>query len=360
MAEVGQPLAAQRGGMANSAHHVALRESTLAAPGPALFRRRNSSVQGFGAEADFSNFHSPVAVLNISADHSIPRRVAGSYAPPTPLQDLHILDVLELAGSQYRAGAALSMHQSTVCRSLKLMQRQFQLVTLQGAAVCRYGHNACLHYLRLAYREHRLMAGLLRIGSDVLHQSLLAGLPGVQQVPARFRRSEHWAELVRHGLLDGAIVSSFALADPERAELPLGSSNGLVVLPLGDLTFQLVAAAGETEQVLVPARAAVPLLHQALEAAGFELVQQPQACQEAQSWLKHARDRHLALPICTPLVGADWLAMHRLVPLQRQPRLIEQLWLLLPQTAAHTPAARQCLRRLRTRLASVRRYAETA
>ena len=204
------------------------------------------------------------------------------------------------------------------------------------------------------------MAGLLRIGSDVLHQSLLAGLPGVQQVPARFRRSDHWAELVRHGLLDGAIVSSFALADPEEAELQLGSSNELAVLPLGPLRLQLVAAAEATEQVLVPVRAAVPLLHQALAAAGFDLVQQLHACQEPQSWLKRARDRQLALPICSPLVGADWLAMHRLVPLQRQPRLIEQLWLLLPQTAAHTPAAHQCLRRLRARLTSARRYAKSA
>ena len=54
------------------------------------------------------------------------------YAPPTPLEDLHILDYLELAGSQYKAARELEMHQTTVCRSLQ--------------------------HLRLAYREHRLMA----------------------------------------------------------------------------------------------------------------------------------------------------------------------------------------------------------
>jgi sensor domain CHASE-containing protein len=44
------------------------------------------------------------------------------------LEDLHILDYLELAGSQYKAARALEMHQTTVCRSLQLMQRQFSLI----------------------------------------------------------------------------------------------------------------------------------------------------------------------------------------------------------------------------------------
>lgn len=92
-----------------------------------------------------------------SAARSAPKRASGTYAPPSPLEDLHILDVLELAGSQSKAGIALAMQQSTVCR---------------------HGHNACLQHLRLAYREHRLMAGVLRIGSDVLHQSLLSNLMG--------------------------------------------------------------------------------------------------------------------------------------------------------------------------------------
>ena len=56
------------------------------------------------------------------------------YAPPTPLEELHILDYLELAGSQYKAARALEMHQTTVCRSLQLMQHQFRLalVSVEG------------------------------------------------------------------------------------------------------------------------------------------------------------------------------------------------------------------------------------
>jgi len=63
-----------------------------------------------------------------STARSAPRRAPNTYAPPTPLEDLHILDYLELAGSQYKAARALEMHQTTVCRSLQLMQRQFSLI----------------------------------------------------------------------------------------------------------------------------------------------------------------------------------------------------------------------------------------
>jgi hypothetical protein len=150
-----------------------------------------------------------------------------SYQPPTALADLHILDLLELTESQERAAAALAVHQSTVSRSLQLLRREFKLVPRLKARVCRHGHNACVQYLRLAYREHRLMAGLLRIGSDVLHNTLLHGMAGVLQVPPHFRSAEHWAELLRHGLLDGANVSSFSLARP----LPAGEEPAWEALP---------------------------------------------------------------------------------------------------------------------------------
>ena len=241
------------------------------------------------------------------------------------------------------------MHQSTVCRSLQLMQQQFQLLPRRGAPVCRHGQNACLHHLRLAYREHRLMEGLLRIGTDVLHQSLLQGMAGVQLVPPRFRNAEHWAELVSHGLLDGAIISSFCLEQ----QLQSGQSpkwEGLTAMPLGQLALQLVATTTEATQVLLPRRGALPLLHQALEWHGLGVEQQPEACQKPAAWLKRARDRKLAMPICNDLLGPGWLEANALVPLAAQPPLIEQLWLLLPRSAAHSKAARLCLRRLKVRI----------
>lgn len=275
------------------------------------------------------------------------RPAASSYEPPTLLQDLHILDFLELTGSQAKAGAALAMHQSTVCRSLQLMRREFHLAERKGkATVGLHSSNDCLEYLRLAYRAHRLMEGLLRIGTDGLHQSLLNGLVGVQPVPPRFRSGGHWAELVRHGLLDGAIVSSFGLEQPLRAgQHP--HWEGVIALPLGSLALQLMAARPDPRPVLLPSMAAAPLLHQSVARHGLESETQPAACQEPRAWLKRARDRGLALPLCPALLTGSWLEANQLVPLDGLPPLIEQLWLLLPQRDVESRPVRQCLRRLR-------------
>ncbi len=288
-----------------------------------------------------------------SSARSAPRRAANTYAPPTPLEDLHILDYLELAGSQYKAARALEMHQTTVCRSLQLMQHQFWLANAPGSPICRHGHNPCLHHLRLAYREHRLMAEQLRIGSDVLHHALLNAMAGVQEVPPRFRCAQHWVELVRHGLLDGAILSSFSLTKPLAAGQEL-SWEGIAVVPLGSIRLQLVAQGDHRRSVLLPRTAAMPLLHEALEADGYAVEQQPVACQEPAAWIKRARDRQLAIPVCSELLGHRWLKSNRLELLADQPPLNEQLWLLLPQPALSSKAARLCLRRLRHQVAKVK------
>lgn len=311
-----------------------------------LFRTNNQPKWRRCAEAARSTILHPVARSNPAA-RSTP------YAPPTPLADLHILDYLELAGSQYKAGRALEMHQTTVCRSLQLMQHQFRLANAPGSPICRYGHNSCLRHLRLAYREHRLMAEQLRIGSDVLHHALLLAMAGVQEVPPRFRSAEHWVALVQHGLLDGAILSSFSLAKPlDPDQEPAWA--GIAAVPLGSLGLQLVAQAGHRRSVLLPRQAAMPLLHQALEGHGYDLEQQTAACQEPEAWLKRARDRRLALPVCAELLGRRWLQTHRLELLDEQPALNEQLWLLLPQAALSSKAARLCLRRLRLQVAKLK------
>lgn len=101
---------------------------------------------------------------------------------------------------------------------------------------------------------------------------------------------------------------------------------------------------------MLPRRGALPLLHQALEWQGLGVEQQPEACQDPSAWLKRARDRQLAMPICADLLGPGWLETNGLVPLAAQPPLIEQLWLLLPSSAAHSKAARLCLRLLRVQI----------
>ena len=152
-----------------------------------------------------------------------------------------------------------------------------------------------------------------------------------------------------HGLLDGAIVSSFCL---EQQTLPGKAPKweGLTAMPLGQLALQLVARTPITKRVLLPRRSALPLLHQALEWHGLGVEQQPEACQEPAAWLKRARDRELAMPVCADLLGAGWLKANGLVLLAAQPPMIEQLWLLLPRSAAHSKAARLCLRLLRMQI----------
>jgi hypothetical protein len=285
------------------------------------------------------------------------RDAPSTYQPPAALADLHILDLLELTESQERAAAALAVHQSTVSRSLQQMRRDFKLVPLLKTRVCRHGHNACVHHLRLAYREHRLMAGLLRIGSDVLHHTLLLGLAGVQHVPPRFRSAEHWVELLRHGLLDGAILSSFSLAKPLPAEKEPAWA-GITVLPLGTIGLQLVAQTPHTRGLLLPRRTTLPLLHKRMEAQGFE-VQQPLACQEPAAWLKRACDRQLALPVVRELVGRHWLRSNRLEPVVDQPALEERLWLLLPRGAGETTAAQECWQGLRGRVGRAKAMQES-
>jgi hypothetical protein len=275
-----------------------------------------------------------------------------SYTPPSLLQDLHVLDLLELAGSQAKAGLALAMHQSTVCRSLRLMQQELRLQPATGPTVCRHGHNDCLHHLRLAYRAHRLLDGVMRIGSDLLHQPLLEPLAQVQQVPPRFRSAEQWVELIRHGLLDGAILSSLAL------ELRLLSGKvprweGIGAKPLGTLGLQLMADAPDRRRVLLPNRPTAPGLHQAVSAAGLSIEIQPTACQEKAAWLKRSRDRQLALPLSPALMEQTWLTNSGLVPLQEQPPLIEQLWLLLPEAGGSHNAALQVVRQLRSHIKAI-------
>ncbi|MDM7953611.1 MAG: hypothetical protein QUV07_10425 [Cyanobium sp. CZS 25K] len=193
------------------------------------------------------------------------------------------------------------------------------------------------------------MEGPLRIGTDVLHQSLLAGLAGVQRVPPCCRSGDHWAALVGNAQLDGAIVSAFCLPQP----LPPGEEprwDGLRALPLGRLRLQLVAAAPSTRWVLLPPRGAAPLLHQAVIARGFAVEPQPVACQKPAAWVKRARERRLALPLCPALLEPGWLYANGLEPLAEPPLLAEELWLLLPEVAVNTNPARQCLRRLRVQI----------
>lgn len=190
--------------------------------------------------------------------------------------------------------------------------------------------------LRLSCRAHRLMKGFLRIGTDPLHQTLLSKQASLQTAPSRFRKVTHWVDLIHHGVLDGAIVSSMGM----EKSMPAGSVpcwHGVVIEPLGVLPLELMARSTSVKGVLVPNRAAAPMLHRALEGNGHKLLSQPRAAQEPAAWLNRMRDRELSLPLCPGLVGKAWLSDHSLAPLQASPPLQEAIWLLLPQ-ALEPPA----------------------
>jgi uncharacterized membrane protein YqiK len=114
-----------------------------------------------------------------------------------------------------------------------------------------------MRWLRLGCRAHRLAAGVARVGTDLLHQPLLAGVPGLLSVPARYRSIHSWANLVREGVLDAALVSGLEI-QAAGALLDLG---GLQWLELGSLPLALAirrkngGADSPFPPVLLPMRA---------------------------------------------------------------------------------------------------------
>ena len=143
---------------------------------------------------------------------------AHHYRLPELLHDIRRLDLLQLS-------------QPTISRRYRLLADDFGLVRdrrqLWG---CGYGTSASMRLLRLGCRAHRLAAGVARIGSDLLHHPLLAGCPWLLPTPQRFRAAANWLELVRQGVLDGALISGLELKEAEGL-----NHQELELLPLGAL-----------------------------------------------------------------------------------------------------------------------------
>lgn len=272
-----------------------------------------------------------------------------SYIPPSLLEDVHVVDLLELSPSQHAAARFLNLHQSTVSRSLRRLQDELEIESLQRATPCRYGRNLCLDYLRLACRAHRVMKGILRIASDTLHQSLLTRHRSVQSPPPQFRRVDRWADLIRFALLDGAIVSSLAL-DGMTQLSEHSALSGIRCELLGMMPIHLFASSAQINGVLLPHRLCCPDLHHALLCDGHRVVAQPRAAQEPAAWLKNMRDRDLALPLPAGLVGQRWLESNRLQLIADQQPLVEKLWLLLPADLDLPPDGQQMLRVVQRRV----------
>ena len=255
-----------------------------------------------------------------------------AYRPPTALEQLHVLDLVELTGTQQRAAVAMHLHQSTISRSVQLISQELRLVPQQPQFISRYRHNDCLHYLRLAYREHRLMQGLLRISSDMIHQALVGSVSGHLSVPVRFRPAGHWVELIRRALLDGAIVTGWCLDQPA-SQSHLTQWEGVNSLALGELPLHLVAGDPRTRQIMVPRLDDAPALHQALASESWQLLEQTRDCHDLNAWARRAQRHGCAIPICAPLLPEHWLEQRRLVPVVDAPALHAPLWFLMPHVA---------------------------
>jgi hypothetical protein len=266
------------------------------------------------------------------------------------LLNLQVLDLMEISGSQLRAARSLAMHQTTVSRSYWDLAEQFRLQPGRGPRkVCRWGTSASLRLLRLACRAHRLEDGRLRLATDALHQTLLDGLVGVLQVPPYFHPAADWATLVAQGVIDGAIVSSLC-HDQHLQANRLPRWPGVRVEPLGTLELQLVIhrhwAEVWDQQVLVPSKRVMPVLHQQLENEVTGLERPSRAWQDPAVWLQQLQTRPVALPVYPGLAPRSWWQEQGLVAVAEQPRLRERLWLLLPDELELPRRAQATLRLL--------------
>ncbi|WP_411868815.1 hypothetical protein [Vulcanococcus limneticus] len=256
-------------------------------------------------------------------------RPAHRYRLPALLQDIRLLDLLELSGTTQEAARLACLSQPTVSRRTRLLTNDFALeVNRRRREGCCYGTSPVMQLLRLGCRAHRLASGVARLGTDVLLQPLMEDCHWLLPSPARFRSVASWLELVRQGVIDGALVSGLEFpgdAPPQAEDLEL--------LPLGELPFGLVMAPGPTlparpqPTVLVPNRAVAQGLHRALQQRGLPLKTAGNTCHTPAQWRQRLEcsDWAMAFPQLEP---DHWWEGLRRLPLPTPLHI--PLWLVLP------------------------------
>jgi DNA-binding transcriptional LysR family regulator len=263
---------------------------------------------------------------------------ASHYRPPELLRDIRLLDLLELCGTTSQASRLLGLSQPTVSRRYHRLRQDLDLVRERYPLwSCGYGTTPTLRLLRLGCRAHRLAAGVARIGSDLLHHPLLTRCPWLLPTPQRFRAAANWLELVRQGVLDGALISGLELEEAEGV-----NHQELELLPLGELPLALAfcpeapvlvgsPAGGRVEEVLVPDRGVAPGLRRLLRELGLPLRSGGNSLQTPDDWIGRIQGNALALVV--PDREADtWASLQRW-PLGNGPRAsrpISPVWLALP------------------------------
>ncbi|MCS5700269.1 hypothetical protein NZK32_14605 [Cyanobium sp. FGCU-52] len=166
-----------------------------------------------------------------------------------------------------------------------------------------------------------------RIGSDLLHHPLLAGCPWLLPTPQRFRAAANWLELVRQGVLDGALLSGLELEVAEGVNL-----QELELLPLGELPLALgfcpeaPVLVGAVPEVLVPDRGVAPGLRRLLRELGLTLRSGGNSLQTPADWIGRIRGSSMAL-VVADREADTWDSLRR-GPLASRPH--SPVWLALP------------------------------
>ncbi|MFZ0407907.1 MAG: hypothetical protein WAM11_07355 [Cyanobium sp.] len=294
---------------------------------------------------------------------------AHHYRLPELLHDIRLLDLLELCGTTVQASRLLWLSQPTISRRYRILAAEFGLVRdrrqLWG---CGYGTSAAMRLLRLGCRAHRLAAGVARLGSDLLHHPLLAGCPWLLPTPQRFRAAANWLELVRQGVLDGALISGLELEEAEGL-----NHQELELLPLGQLPLALAfcpdapvlvgappdrptpkgrAPGGRVAEVLVPDRGVAPGLRRLLRELGLPLRSGGNSLQTPDDWIGRIQGSPLAL-VVADREADTWACLQRwplgLGSLGHGPqasRPHSPVWLALPADWQEHPVLRHTAREL--------------
>jgi hypothetical protein len=218
---------------------------------------------------------------------------------------------------------------------------------------CGYGTSAAMRLLRLGCRAHRLASGVARIGSDLLHHPLLAGCPWLLPTPQRFRAAANWLELVRQGVLDGALISGLELEEAEGL-----NHQELELLPLGQLPLALAfcpeapvlvgsvpgrpAPGGRVAEVLVPDRGEAPGLRRLLRELGLPLRSGGNSLQTPDDWIGRIQGSALALVVADREANT-WASLRR-GPLASRPH--SSVWLALPADWQEHPVLRHTAQEL--------------
>lgn len=274
---------------------------------------------------------------------------ATHYRLPELLQDIQLLDLLELCGTAVQSSVLLQLSQPTISRRYRTLARDFGLVrNRRQVAGCGYGTSPSMRLLRLGCRAHRLAAGVARLGSDLLHHPLVADCPWLLPTPQRYRAVAKWLELVRQGVLDGALVSGLELEGAHGVD-----HQDLALVPLGELTLALAVCpetpglgdglpGGPLPEVLVPHRGLAPGLRRRLRQLGLRLRSGGRSVQTPEDWIGRIRSSSLALVVADRQADG-WGGLERW-PLPPHPP--SPVWLALPHDWQEQPVLHRTVRRL--------------